>query len=296
MTVQSLAASRSVLADYVTLTKPRIISLLLLGALAGIFPAARGNPELSIVVVVLIGGALAAGGANAVNQSLEGDLDALMRRTRNRPVASGRVAPWQALSFGVALNVAAFLLLWTQANLLSATVALSGTLFYVFVYTMTLKRTTPQNIVIGGAAGSVPPVVGWAAVTGAVDLPAVYLFGIVFMWTPPHFWALALLIKDDYQRAGVPMLPVVKSVAETARSIMTYTVILVAISFLPATTDFFGWTYLAGSAVLGGIFLLYSWLYFRKPTARAARQLYLYSLLYLALLFALAMADSMIGI
>ncbi len=296
MTVHALTASRSILADYVTLTKPRIISLLLLGALAGIFPAARGNPELSIVVVVLIGGALAAGGANAVNQSLEWDLDVLMRRTRNRPVASGRVAPWQALIFGVALNVAAFLLLWTQANLLSAILALSGTLFYVFVYTMTLKRTTAQNIVIGGAAGSVPPVVGWAAVTGGVDLAAVYLFAIVFMWTPPHFWALSLLIKDDYQRAGVPMLPVVKSIDETARSMMAYTIILVGVSILPATTDFFGWIYLAGSVVLGAVFLLYSGLYYRRRTARAARQMYLYSLLYLALLFALAMADSMVAI
>ena len=197
--------------DYVALTKPRIISLLLLTALGGMFLAEQGVPAVSLMLLVLGCGTLAAGGAHALNHYLERDVDGLMRRTRNRPVAGGRVSPREALAFGIVLNVIAFTLLSTLVNPLSGLLAVSATIFYVFVYTVALKMTTPQNIVIGGAAGAFPPLVGWAAVTGSLSLPALYLFSIVFFWTPPHFWALALLLKDDYARAGVPMLPVVSA-------------------------------------------------------------------------------------
>ena len=221
--IAQVAASHTVLRDYVALTKPRIISLLLLTALGAMFVAAEGAPEPTIVLLVLVAGSLAAGGAHALNHYFERDIDGLMPRTRNRPVASGRVPPGNALAFGIALNVIAFVVLASLANVISAVVMLSGTLFYIIVYTLALKRTTPQNIVIGGAAGSVPPVVGWAAVTGAIEAPAIYMFAIIFLWTPPHFWALALLIKDDYAKAGIPMLPVVTSVRETKRYIFLYT-------------------------------------------------------------------------
>lgn len=288
-------ATRHFLADYIYLTKPKIISLLVLGSLAGIFPAAQGDPDLLIIIVVIVGGSLAAGGANAINQALERDIDALMLRTRNRPVPSGRINVWQAISFGVVLNVIAFLTLWTQANLVAAGLTISGTLFYIIIYTLILKRMTSQNIVIGGAAGSVPPMVGWAAVTGGIDLASIYLFAIIFMWTPPHFWALSMLIKDDYRRASVPMLPVVKSAQETAKMMVIYTVILIPVSLLPGTTKFFGWTYVVSAALLGSFFLLYAVRHYNRQTPRAARDMYLYSLAYLAALFIVAMIDSVIG-
>ena len=202
----------AVFRDYLTLTKPRIVLLLLFTALVGMFLASGGPPDFSLAAVVLVAGALASGGANALNHFLDRDIDARMRRTSRRPVAAQRVRPREALLFGFATNVIAFVLFATLVNLLSATLALSSTLFYVFVYTMNLKRTTPQNIVIGGAAGALPPVIGWTAVTGSLALPAFYLFAIVFFWTPPHFWALSLLLKDDYASVGVPMLPVVMGV------------------------------------------------------------------------------------
>ena len=197
--------------DFLALTKPKIISLLLVTAAGGMFLAEQGVPSLTLLALVWVGGALASGGANAVNHFLDRDIDRDMRRTQGRPVAGDRVAPRYALAFGVALNVISFALLAVLVNLLAAGLTIIASLFYVFVYTMWLKRTTPNNIVIGGAAGAIPPMVGWAAVTGSLDLPAVYLFAIIFFWTPPHFWALSLLIQTDYQRAGVPMLPVVSS-------------------------------------------------------------------------------------
>jgi protoheme IX farnesyltransferase len=282
--------------DYVALTKPRIVAALLLTAMGGMFAATGGLPDLSLVVAVVVGGSLGAGGAQALNHYLDRDIDAVMTRTRRRPVAAGRISPQRALVFGVLLNVAAFIVLSSMANTLSAVLTLSATLFYVLVYTMGLKRSTPQNIVIGGAAGAMPPMVGWAAVTGDVGLAALYMFAIVFFWTPPHFWALALLIKDDYARAGVPMLPVVAGVAETKLHIFLYTLMLVALSVLFFATGTVGWFYLGTATVLGAPFVYYAWRLLRQPGDLGARALYQYSLAYLALLFAGIAVDSILAV
>ncbi len=278
--------------DYLTLTKPPIISLLLITATGGMFLAAEGIPSLQTLALVCVGGALGAAGANAINHFLDQDIDALMARTVKRPVASNRIAPTHALAFGVALNIGAFFVLTYWVNLLSASLTLSATLFYVLVYTGWLKRNTPQNIVIGGAAGSIPPMVGWAAVTGGIDLPAFYLFSIVFFWTPPHFWALALLIQKDYQAAGVPMLPVVVGEERTTQNIFMYSLALVALTLLFAATDAVGLVYLASASALGAVFIVMAWNLKREQTVRKAKHLYLYSLLYLALLFGVMLADS----
>ena len=284
-----------VLRDYVALTKPRITFLLLITTVSSMFLAARGRPDPLVTVLVVISGYLASGGASALNHSLEGDLDQKMQRTRRRPVASGRVSESRAFVFGVVLNLAAFSILAAFVNLLSAVLALTGTLIYVFVYTKGLKRTTPQNIVIGGAAGAVPPLVGWAAVTGTVELPALYLFVVIFLWTPPHFWALALLIKDDYARAGIPMLPVVATLAATKRQILWYTVVLVGVSMLFATTGAVGWIYLVGALALGAGFIIRAVRLARDDGIRGARELYVFSLAYLALLFLFVIVDSVVG-
>ena len=218
-----------------------------------------------------------------------------MRRTRRRPVASGRLSKTQAFVFGTVLNLAAFTVLAAFVNVLSGVLALSGTIIYIFVYTKGLKRTTPQNIVIGGAAGAVPPLVGWAAVTGTVELPALYLFAIIFLWTPPHFWALALLIKDDYARAGIPMLPVVSTLAVTKRQILIYTVVLVGLSMSLATTGAVGWIYLVGAFTLGAGFTIRAIRLARGEGIEGAKALYLFSLSYLALLFVVVAADSVLG-
>ena len=262
--IAQVAASQSLIRDYVALTKPRIIVLLLFTALGGMFLAAGGAPEVSLMLLVLGGGTLAAGGANALNQCLEGDIDGQMSRTRNRPVAVGRIRPRQAMAFGIGLNAIAFIVLSSYVNPLSAVLTLSATLFYVFVYTMGLKRTTPQNIVIGGAAGAIPPMVGWVAVTGHMGLPAVYLFSIVFLWTPPHFWALSLTLRDDYARAGIPMLPVVVGIYETKKSIMLYALLVVALALMFVATGSVGLIYLAAAAGLGMTFLYYAWRLFRE--------------------------------
>ena len=288
------AGSRSVVRDYVALTKPRIISLLLVTALGGMFLAAGGAPDPALIVLVLGCGALASGGANALNQYLERDIDGQMVRTLGRPVAAGRVHPHQAVLFGVALNVVAFAVLAAMVNPLSAALTLGATLFYVFVYTRALKRTTPQNIVIGGAAGAVPPMVGWAAVTGSLDLPALYLFGIVFVWTPPHFWALSLILKDDYARARVPMLPIVVGVDETKKSIMLYTLMVVSLTLMFFATGAVGWIYVAAAAALGIGFLHYAWRLLRRPGSDGARAVFSFSLVYLTLLFLAIMMDSSI--
>ncbi len=277
--------------DYLTLTKPPIIVLLVITAIGGMFLAAQGIPSLQTLALVSAGGALGAGGANAINHFLDQDIDALMSRTFRRPVASNRIAPISALAFGIALNIGAFFVLAYWVNLLSASLTLAATLFYLLVYTGWLKRNTPQNIVIGGAAGAIPPMVGWAAVTGGIDLPALYLFSIVFFWTPPHFWALALLIQKDYQAAGVPMLPVVVGEERTTQNIFIYSLALVALTLLFAATDAVGLVYLASAGVLGGVFIVMAWNLKQEQTTRKARHLYLYSLLYLALLFAVMLAD-----
>ena len=286
--------SRSVVRDYVALTKPRIISLLLLTALCAMFLAAGGVPEMSLVLLVMAGGTLAAGGANALNHYLDRDIDAVMTRTSSRPVPGGRLSPSDALLFGILLNAAAFVLFVGLVNTISAILALSATLFYVFVYTAGLKRITPQNIVIGGAAGAVPPMIGWTAVTGYIDLPAVYLFAIIFFWTPPHFWALSLLIKDDYKRAGIPMLPVVATLQRTKLSILLYTVVLVAITVMFFTTSAVGGVYFVSAFTLGVVFIYYASRLMMKSDIEGARGMYLYSLLYLALLFLAMAADSLI--
>ena len=295
--IGSAAASRSAQSTaraYIALTKPRIISLLILTALGGLFLASEGPPDALLTLVVLGGGALAAGGANALNHYLDRDIDGLMKRTASRPVVSGAVPPINAMRFGIALNVVAFVILVAFANPLSAVLTLSATLFYVFVYTKGLKRSTPQNIVIGGAAGAIPPMVGWAAVTGGLALPAVYMFAIIFFWTPPHFWALCLMIKDDYAEAGVPMLPVVAGVEETKLWILLYAVILVALTALFALTGAVGTVYLASALALSLVFVWFAWRLTRKPGIEGAKAAYLYSLAYLALLFGAIMVDSVV--
>ena len=276
--------------DYLTLTKPRIMTLLLLTGAAGMFVGAQGVPPLGLFVVTMLGLALACGGASALNHVLDRDIDALMgSRTEARPVASGRVSPEQALEFGVMLSAVSFALLASAVNVLTAVLALVGNLFYVLVYTRWLKRSTPQNIVIGGAAGAVPPLVGYAAATGSLALPALWLFLIVFLWTPPHFWALALMIKNAYAAAGVPMLPVVRGDKETARQIVLYSIVMVA--FTIAVGFWLGPLYTAAAVVLGVAFIAMAVLLRRDLSRAHARLLFHYSLLYLALLFTAAALD-----
>jgi protoheme IX farnesyltransferase len=283
-------AQPSLLRDLVMLTKPRIISLLLVTTVAPMFVA--GSPGWLLVVVVLVGGYLMAGGANAVNMYLDRDIDTQMARTKLRPIPSGRMGPRAVLAFGVALATAATFLLARFTNVLAALLALGGFYFYVFIYTRWLKRTTPQNIVIGGAAGAFPPLVGWAAMTGTIDLTAVYLFLIIFYWTPPHFWALALLKQRDYGKAGVPMAPLVWGERETMRQMVWYNVILIALTLLPVTFGAFGIIYLISALVLGGI-LLAGVIRVAMATewTKPAWQVYKFSLLYLALLFLAMVID-----
>ena len=278
--------------DYVTLTKPRIMSLLLVTGFCGMIAGARGWPGTGTAIAAMGGLALACGGASALNHVLDRDIDPLMgQRTKQRPVASGRVAPSRALEFGLALSALSFVLLATTVNVLTAALALAGNLFYVLVYTRWLKRSTPQNIVIGGAAGAVPPLVGWAAGTGHVGVAAWLLFAIVFVWTPPHFWALALLIKDNYANAKVPMLPVVRGERETARQIVLYSVALVAVTLTPWAWGSAGLGYVAAALALGGAFVWLAERLRRDLTPRRAALLFHYSLLYLALLFAALALD-----
>jgi protoheme IX farnesyltransferase len=281
---------RQVVADYVTLTKPKVQLLLLLTTVTTMYVA--GDPSVGLVLLTLLGGSLSAGGAGAVNHFYDRDIDAQMARTATRPVPSGRVRPGAALAYGFVLQILSFLLLATTVNLLAAFLALGGFLGYVLVYTMWLKRTTPQNIVIGGAAGAVPPLVGWAAVTGHVDPAAWYLFAIVFYWTPPHFWALSLLMKNEYERVGVPMMPVVHGEAETRRQIVLYTCLLVVLTMLPVVFGFFGAIYAAFALGLGGWFLVLAVRLQRRADRQAALKTYLYSLAYLAVLFGSMVADA----
>jgi protoheme IX farnesyltransferase len=280
---------RQVVADYITLTKPRVQLLLLLTTVATMEIA--GSPSVGLILLTLIGGYLSAGGAGAVNHWYDRDIDARMARTANRPIPSGRVSPRAALIYGFSLQIASFALLSLTVNVLAATFALAGFLGYVFVYTLWLKRTTPQNIVIGGAAGAVPPLVGWVATTGSFDPAALYLFAIVFYWTPPHFWALSLRMKDEYAAVGVPMLPVVRGEDETRRQITLYSFLLVAVTFLPFAGQLFDGIYAVCAALLGGWFLYLAIKLQRQPSPASALKLYLFSMLYLALLFGAMVAD-----
>ena len=285
----ALGGVRQVVADYVTLTKPRVQLLLLLTTVATMYVA--GDPSPALVAVTVLGGSLAAGGAAAVNHYYDRDIDAQMTRTATRPVPSGRVSPRAALSFGIGLQALSFLVLLLAVNLTAACLALAGFLGYVLVYTMWLKRTTPQNIVIGGAAGAVPPLVGWSAVTGHVDPAALYLFAIVFYWTPPHFWALSLLMKDEYARVGVPMMPVVRGEVETRRQIVLYTALLLVLTLLPVAFGFFGALYALVATALGVTFLVLAIRLQQRADRRSALRTYLYSLAHLALLFGAMVLD-----
>ena len=288
MSAVTAAAARSVASvarDYISLLKLRIVLLLDATAIGVMFPAAQGHPSVLAVLAVLAGGTLAAGGAHAINCWFDRDIDAAMSRTRRRPLPAGRIPPRHALVIGIVLNVIAFAVLWAGANLLAAALALLGTLIYVFVYTVWLKRYTPQNIVIGGAAGAVPPLVGWAAATGSLDATALALFGVIFFWTPPHFWALAQMIKSDYARANIPMLPVVGGDRSAKRQSIVYAALAVVASVVPFFTGSAGAVYLAGAVVLGmgllGITVL------DLKGRRWTRRVFTYSITYMALLFTL---------
>ena len=285
-----LAATRQLLRDYVELTKPKVQSLLLLTTVTTMEVA--GSPSVSRIALTCAGGYLSAGGAGAVNHYWDRDIDARMRRTASRPIPAGRIAPRAALWFGLCLAALSFLLLATAVNLLAASLALGGFLGYMGVYTIWLKRRSPQNIVIGGAAGAVPPLVGWAAARGSLSWTGLYLFAIVFYWTPPHFWALSLLMKDEYAKVGVPMMPVVRGERETRRQILLYTLLLYATSQLPFCAGAFGGIYLVASVLLGLTFLAGAVVLYRRPERRVALRLYLFSMLYLALLFAAMVLDA----
>ena len=288
-----LYGARDLASDYLALTKPRVISLLLVTTLATMF-VADSSPGIGVILLTMIGGYLAAGGAGAINHYIERDVDARMSRTARRPLPSGRIEPRAALWFGITLGAVSFALFALLVNITAALLALAGLLGYVFVYTMWLKPRTTQNIVIGGAAGAVPPLVGWAAAAGSLDPSAFYLFAIVFYWTPPHFWALALLIKDEYARTGIPMLPVVDGEAETRRQILLYAWLLLAITALPLAGGLFGAIYGIAALVLGAVFLYLCVRLHRRADRRSAAVLFHYSLLYLALLFCAMAVDKVV--
>ena len=279
---------------YFALTKPRIIELLLVTTIPPMIVAERGVPSLWLMFATLFGGALGAGGANAINCYVDRDIDQLMTRTKRRPLPLHKVAPKNAVIFGSALGMIAFFFLWATVNLLSAALVVAALLFYVFVYTIGMKRWTPQNIVIGGAAGAVPALVGWSAVTGTLEMPALVLFAIVFYWTPPHFWALSLRYEKEYAAAGVPMMPVVYGKEETSKHILLYTFLLFAMCLALYSVAQLGFVYLGSALVLNGIFVWYAVKLYKKPQPRVAWGLFKYSIYYLALLFISAAADVLI--
>jgi heme o synthase len=282
------------LGDYITLTKPRIIEQLLVTTVPTMIVAERGLPSVWLIAATVLGGTLAAGGANAMNMVVDRDIDKVMARTRNRPLAAGRLTPRAALTFAVGIEVAAFAFLWATVNLLSAVLAVAACLFYVFVYTLWLKRSSASNIVIGGAAGAVPVLVGWTAVTNSLDWPPVVLFAVIFYWTPPHFWALAIRYRDDYARAHVPMLPVVASLRTTALRIVFYTLVLWGLTLLFAPVAGMGDIYIAAALVLGAVF---TWLAVRllhDRSADAAMRVFTWSITYITLLFAAIALDQLV--
>ena len=285
---------RQVVSDYVEMTKPKVQSLLIFTTITTMYVA--GDPSVGLVALTCLGGYLSAGGAGAVNHWYDRDIDAAMARTADRPVASGRVAPRAALAYGLILGALAILVLGVFVNPLAAALSFSGFVGYTLMYTVWLKRSTPQNIVWGGAAGAVPPLVGWAAATGSLSWTAVYLFAIVFYWTPPHFWALSLLMKSEYEKVGVPMLPVVRGEDHTRRQILLYSVLLYAVTQLPFCAGGFGVEYLVASMSLGGLFIYGAVRLYRRADRQSALRLYLFSLLYLALLFAAMVVDRQLGL
>ncbi len=282
------------IAAYVALTKPRIIELLLVTTVPAMVVAERGLPSLGLVAATVVGGTLAAGGANATNMVIDRDIDRIMARTRHRPLASGVLDPGPALAFAVALQVVAFALLWATVNLLSAVLAVGAGLFYIFVYSLWLKRTHRSNIVIGGAAGAMPPVIGWTAVTGEIGLPAVGLFLLVFLWTPPHFWALAMRHADDYHEAGVPMLPSVTTAGRCADRILAYAVAVVAVSVALTWVADLGAVYLVVAVVTGGLFLAHAWALRRDPVPARAMRVFGYSITFLGLVFVAMAVDELV--
>jgi len=296
MSVQAVAlpVRLSVLARvsaYVALTKPRIIELLLITTLPTMILAKGGMPDVWLMIATLLGGTLAAGGANAINMYVDRDIDKLMHRTAKRPLVTGVIAPRNALIFAISLEVVAFVELWAWVNLLSAVLAVSATLFYVFIYTLWLKRTSKQNIVIGGAAGAMPVLVGWAAVTDSLAWTPIVLFAVIFMWTPPHFWALAFKYKDDYEAAHVPMMPVVATFRRTAIEILVYTVIMVGCTLLLAPVAHLGLLYVVSAALLGAGFIALAIRLWVLATPKASMQLFSYSITYLTLLFCIMAVD-----
>jgi protoheme IX farnesyltransferase len=284
----------STLGAYFRLTKPRVIELLLITAVPPMILAQGGMPSLWLIATVVVGGALAAGGANTINCWIERDRDQLMRRTSGRPLPQGEIVPSHALAFGVGLNVVAFVLLSTYANLLAASLTISATLFYVFVYTLWLKPRTAQNIVIGGAAGAVPALVGWAAVTGSLAWPAFVLFAVVFFWTPAHFWALAVKYRDDYEAAGIPMMPVVRGIDTTAHQILGYTMITVALTFALTLSPSVGRLYAISALVLGAVFVTRAVALVREPTPKRAIRFFAWSNVYLMLVFVAVAVDTLV--
>ncbi len=286
-----------ILGDYVKLTKPLIMSLLLVTALGGMVFAAEGWPDIRLVMVVLVGGALASGGASALNHAMEPELDRRMRRTGDRPVASERISVKSATLFGLALNGLSFAVLYWQANLLAGAIAMAGSVLYVGFYTYMLKQSTIHNIVVGGIGGAVPPLVGWAAVSGTVELEGIFLLAIIFFWTPPHFWALALLIRDDYEAARVPMLPVIKGNDVTATWMFAYAILLIPLScLLYFANSSLGFMYLGVAALLGVGFVWYCWNLIKSNTRASAASVYKFSLLYLPVLFLVIMIDASLSI
>jgi protoheme IX farnesyltransferase len=284
----------STIGAYVRLTKPRVIELLLVTTVPAMVLAAGRFPSVPLVLAVLLGGALAAGGANTINCWIERDRDQVMRRTHGRPLPTGEIEPTAALVFGLVMEAVAFGWLWATVNLLSAALAVSAMLFYVFVYTIWLKPRSPQNIVIGGAAGAVPVLVGWASVTGRLGAPAWVLFAIVFCWTPPHFWALSLKYRDDYAAAGIPMLPVVKGAKVAAQQIVVYSVVVVAITLALVAVGSMGWVYLVTAVALGVLFVAQAVRLERDATPQRAIKLFVFSNTYLALLFAAVAVDTLL--
>jgi protoheme IX farnesyltransferase len=280
---------------YVQLTKPRIVGLLVVTTVPAMILAESGMPSLWLMLATVLGGSVVAGGANAMNMYFDRDIDQLMRRTQGRPLPAGQVEPEKAAAFGLLMGAGGFVFLNLTVNLLAAVLTISAFVFYVVVYTMILKRSTPLNIVIGGAAGAMPPVIGWAAVTGEVSVSALIMFAIVTAWTPPHFWALSLNYAGDYKRAGVPMLPVVAGPDETRRQILVYTVSLVAVSLLLTFIGEAGYIYLAAAAALGAGFLYFAFRLWREGTTSASSALFRYSIVYLALLFAAIALDGLVG-
>ena len=285
---------RSQIGDYVALTKPRIIELLLVTTVPTMIVAERGMPSVWLMVATVLGGTFAAGGANAINMYVDRDIDKVMKRTQNRPLASGRLEPRDALRFAIGLEVVAFVFLWTAVNLLSAVLAVAACLFYVFVYTLWLKRTSKSNIVIGGAAGAAPVLIGWSAVTNSLDWAPVVLFAVIFYWTPPHFWALAIRYRDDYAAAEVPMLPVVASMHTVAVRILLYTLLLWALTVLFAPVAGMGNIYLGAALVLGGVFTAYAARLLHDSSPQRAMRVFTWSISYITLLFGAMAVDQLV--